>query len=212
MAKGADTRARLLDAALELFAAKGYPATTTAEIEGAAGLSPGAGGMYRHFPSKASLIHAAVQDQLSGVAALEAAQALLPLGDLRAELTLLARGALAGISQSRKVLSIIESERHELNEERSAAWDNMLQRSYRAAGELLSHILVSHGRTPPEDPRALAVVAIGSLANYVRERDLYGSEPGSIDEERLISAWVGTWMAVAESCATQPPVQEQGAS
>lgn len=44
----------LLLAGLDAFAAKGYHATTTRDISGAAGLSPAA--MYVHFPSKSDLL------------------------------------------------------------------------------------------------------------------------------------------------------------
>src|ERR1700734_2766961 len=52
----ASTRDRLLDAALTLFARQGYSATSVADIQQACGLSPGSGALYKHFPSKKSLL------------------------------------------------------------------------------------------------------------------------------------------------------------
>src|SRR5580658_4701183 len=45
-------RDRLLAAALELFAANGYAATSVADIQRASGLAPGSGALYKHFGSK----------------------------------------------------------------------------------------------------------------------------------------------------------------
>jgi AcrR family transcriptional regulator len=50
----ADTRERLLKAAAEVFAARGYDGTRVADIAAAAGVSNGA--MYAHFSSKADLL------------------------------------------------------------------------------------------------------------------------------------------------------------
>lgn len=50
----AETRSRLLAAALELAAAKGFDATTAAEIAARAGVSEMT--FFRHFPTKASVL------------------------------------------------------------------------------------------------------------------------------------------------------------
>jgi AcrR family transcriptional regulator len=50
----ADTRDRLLEAAAEVFAARGYDGTRVSDIAAAAGVSNGA--MYAHFSSKADLL------------------------------------------------------------------------------------------------------------------------------------------------------------
>jgi AcrR family transcriptional regulator len=45
-----DTRGRIEEAAIRLFAARGYNGTSTRDIAGAVGVTEGA--LYRHFPSK----------------------------------------------------------------------------------------------------------------------------------------------------------------
>src|SRR5258708_1505744 len=55
----ADTRRVLIEAATELFAAKGYEATSTPEIMEAARVSRGA--IYHHFESKAGLFAAVLE-------------------------------------------------------------------------------------------------------------------------------------------------------
>src|SRR3954452_10322451 len=55
----ASTRARLLDAALDVLTEQGYAATTTVEVAKRAGVSRGA--QLHHFPTKAELLAAAVE-------------------------------------------------------------------------------------------------------------------------------------------------------
>jgi len=48
------TKARIVDVALGLFESNGYDATTTAEIAGAAGVTPMT--FFRHFPTKSAVL------------------------------------------------------------------------------------------------------------------------------------------------------------
>jgi AcrR family transcriptional regulator len=56
------SRNRLLDAAVEVFAERGYERATIDEIAAAAGLSKGT--LYWHFPSKAALFQALLEDRI----------------------------------------------------------------------------------------------------------------------------------------------------
>ncbi|WP_262402908.1 TetR/AcrR family transcriptional regulator [Actinomadura sp. CNU-125] len=58
------TRERIVAESLRLFAERGYAATSVAEIEAAAGLSPGAGGLYRHFRSKEEVLSSAIREHI----------------------------------------------------------------------------------------------------------------------------------------------------
>ena len=57
--RGSLTRARLISAALDLFAARGYHATTTALLAERTGIAEGT--IYRHFPGKDALYSAVCQ-------------------------------------------------------------------------------------------------------------------------------------------------------
>ena len=50
------TRERIITEAMRLFAERGYRGTTVGDIEQAAGLSPRAGGLYKHFASKDEVV------------------------------------------------------------------------------------------------------------------------------------------------------------
>jgi AcrR family transcriptional regulator len=65
------TRSKLLTAALELFAARGYAATSVDAIADEAGVS--AGLLYHHFDSKAAVLNAIFEQSLSDVQATFAA-------------------------------------------------------------------------------------------------------------------------------------------
>jgi len=107
----AGTRDRIIDAAMELFSEHGYRGTSITRIEQAAGLSPGAGGIYHHFPSKEALLTAGVERQLSRLAALRDIRRLFAdLGDLHTELTIAARYVLAELDQEAQLLRLLASE------------------------------------------------------------------------------------------------------
>jgi AcrR family transcriptional regulator len=59
--KGPERRARILDAALEVFAAKGYQATVLGDIAKAAGVTRSV--LYDHFPNKRVLLLTVMQDR-----------------------------------------------------------------------------------------------------------------------------------------------------
>ncbi len=82
------THDRLLDEAMRLFGERGYDATSVAEIERSAGLTPGAGGLFHHFRNKEAVLVAAIERQLARLDAVRQIRgAIPPLGNLRAELT-----------------------------------------------------------------------------------------------------------------------------
>jgi len=61
------TRQRIIDAALRLIADRGYRGTTVGQIEEAAGLTPRAGGLYKHFASKREVLAAAMQQRSEAI-------------------------------------------------------------------------------------------------------------------------------------------------
>jgi AcrR family transcriptional regulator len=80
----AETRARLLRAAADVFAERGYDGTRVADIAAAAGVSNGA--LYAHFGSKAELLEAALRAHgRRGLADLLAADPARPVTELLLE-------------------------------------------------------------------------------------------------------------------------------
>lgn len=65
--RAASTRLALVSAARELFAERGFAATSTNDVVEAAGVTRGA--LYHHFPTKESLFEAVYEDVETGVVA-----------------------------------------------------------------------------------------------------------------------------------------------
>jgi AcrR family transcriptional regulator len=59
-----NTRERILEAAMELFAESGFSGTTISEVERRVGLAVGTGSLYRHFASKEELLQAALEREI----------------------------------------------------------------------------------------------------------------------------------------------------
>lgn len=182
-------RDRLLGEALKLFAARGYAATSVADIQQAAGLAPGSGALYKHFSSKRALLEAAVAHRIESiVAAREEYDADPPSG---VEQSVRRAGQLirTNLAQSEDLLRVMLRESDELADLNEKTWkvitDNAYQRfthELRAANRA--------GRTNVADPEATAAVAISSLTYAATLRALTGHNPGDVDDDRFFEAWV----------------------
>src|SRR5262249_60478208 len=79
--------------------------------EAAAGLTPGAGGLYHHFGSKEDVLAFGVRRHLQRLEALRDVRRVIgDLGDLRAELAVTARYFLAELDSQTALLRIVATE------------------------------------------------------------------------------------------------------
>src|SRR5712691_11296299 len=106
------TRQRLVRAALELFTARGYEATTTAAIARKAGVAEGT--IYRHFESKQHLLNELYRGAARWAVRLvrEAEGAGGAGGDPREKLRSLAHALVQGATRERAVVQLFFLERH----------------------------------------------------------------------------------------------------
>lgn len=100
----ATTRAKIVEAARDLFAERGYHAATVRDIAARAGVSPGS--LFTSFTGKAQLLQEIVNARLQGL--LDQTQAGLDRGD-KAEAVLAAMGALAYSYEARELRLLAES-------------------------------------------------------------------------------------------------------
>jgi len=183
------TSDRIVAAALELFAAQGYRGTSVGEIEAAAGLSPRSGALYKHFPSKAAVLEAAIQQRSDDVDAAESVIRLLPLGDIRAELTLLARLALAQLARERSLARIIMKEGDQFPALVSAFYERSVRRGFEQAARYWRDTYERAGVEPPAGDEAASVMLAGLV--FYRVHDfMFGRPVGEHDEEAYVQAWV----------------------
>jgi AcrR family transcriptional regulator len=177
------TRRRLLDAAADLFARKGFEATSVDDVAEAAGFSKGA--FYYNFTSKDDLLDALVTDFIGTLSSdLEHA--------LAAETTIESKLAAA-----QRLLTEHEREAHgfelELEVLVQAARDPRVRAKVAAAyakirsaiASLISEQFARAGVRPPLDPMALATIILAAGAG---QGILQAIDPDSVQPGLLPSA------------------------
>ncbi len=197
------TPERLMDAAMRLFAERGYRGTSVGEIESEAGLAPRSGALYQHFSGKEDLLEQAIERQLAAIDELGSALEMLPLGDLRAELTLMGRWNLDSLDRRRDLVRFIRREGEQLSPElRSKLYDRLVERPYEQVVEWLRSRLGDTDASEP-DLHALALIVIEPMASFRSIEWTFGAVPGDVNDERLISTWVDVCLAYARSLGLQ---------
>jgi AcrR family transcriptional regulator len=182
------TRDRIVDEAMHLFGQHGYASTSIAKIEAAAGLTPGAGGLYHHFKSKEAVLAAGIERQLVRLDALRDIRRVLgPLGDLKAELTLTARYILAELDSESELLRILASEARNRPQLLTIATEQLVSSTFTGFAAWISE---RSGRPIADDEAAaLAFFGLGSLLSSRLLRDVLGI-PAQVDDQTLIDTWV----------------------
>jgi AcrR family transcriptional regulator len=181
------TRDRILDAAMELFGQHGYKGTSITAIETAVGLTPGAGGIYRHFPSKQALLQAGIQRHLARVDALRDIRNIFgDLGDLRVELTMLARYALAELDREADLLRIVLVEARSQPELVNTAVDTLIGAAYTGfAAWLRERAKLNRKRAD-----AVTAVALGALFSNRLLRLVLGRDAITVTDDVFVATWV----------------------
>jgi len=182
------TRERIVDEAMHLFSQYGYAATSIAKIEAAAGLTPGAGGIYHHFASKESVLAAGIERQLGRLGALREIRGVLgSLGDLEAELTLTARYVLAELDSESELLRILASDVRSRPQLLTAAVEELVSSTFTGFAAWIGER--AERSIPAEEASAIATFGLGSLLSSRLLRDVLGIPP-QVDDQALVSTWV----------------------
>jgi len=182
------TRDAVVAAAMDLFGRQGYRATTIAQIESAAGLSPGAGGLYRHFRSKRALLEEGLRRQAEqgrGLAAFLDDPAGLAALPVRERLVAVARAGLRRLEEERDVNRLLVRD--------LAAFPDLLAQVREQELAAVVGSVAAWLRAQPEEPvgapdwDALASVVASAVSHYWVLRDVYdGQHPHRIDEDRFL--------------------------
>jgi AcrR family transcriptional regulator len=196
------TRDRLLDAAMELFAANGYEATSVGAIEKGAGLAPRSGALYQYFGGKEELLAAAVERKVGSLDELGGALEMLPLGDLKAELTLLARWNLRSLKE-RDALTrfVLRDAEHIPAKLRQELYERLVERPYEQVAAWVRS-RVGDAAAQVTDVYAVSLILVESMAAYNTLDAAFGRVPDDVDEERFINAWVDLAYNAIERAAT----------
>lgn len=192
------TRQRIVKEAIRLFAERGYRGTTVGEIEAAAGLAPRSGGLYKHFRSKEEVLQAAIERHVSEIEAVRSAMELMPLGDLRSELTLVARWTLHELEEEQELMRVIQKDGDQFPELVTEVHERIVNRGHQEARKLIARLVEQSGASV-RNADALAAVALSSPVAYRIEERMFGVPPGGVGEDDFIEAWVDLWVAFANS-------------
>lgn len=183
------TRERILDEAMRLFSEQGFKGTTIVQIEAAAGLAPGAGGIYHHFASKQALLNAGVERHLQRLEALrDIRHVFADLGDVQVELTVTARYILAELDRESELLRILATEAHARPKLLQEATDRLIGASVEGFANWL--MARSESKLGREEAEALACLALGSLISTRLLPGALSRAAAAADDEQLVRAWV----------------------
>lgn len=181
------TRERILDVAMDLFGQHGFKSTSIVQIEKAAGLSEGSGGIYHHFRNKQALLEAGIERHLGRLDALRDIQQILTgLADLHSELTVLGRYTLAVLDSEAALLRIVLTEARTRPDLVGSATDQLISATYSGFATWLR----DRADLTAERAEAIAVVGFGSLISSRLLRLLLDRDPVPIDDNVLVSTWV----------------------
>lgn len=188
------TRDRLLDEAMRLFGERGYGATSVAEIERSAGLTPGAGGLFHHFANKEAVLRAGIERQLARLEAVRQIRgAIPPLGDPRAELTLVARYVFLELDEEQELLRVLVSESRQRPELLTGAVDQVVRGTFEEFASLVGRWGVTE---------VGAALALGALVAFASAELLLGRAPVEADREDVIATWVELVMGLVPAAGS----------
>jgi AcrR family transcriptional regulator len=193
------TRDRLLDVGIQLIAERGYRSVTVGDIEAEAGFAARGGTLYRHFSSKAELLDTAMRRHIESVGQFDDLLVLLPLPDLRSELSLLGRWLLVRLSGEESITRIVEKESARFPHLIDAMREDLSDAGYRLA----SAYLEQRGLDQRWDSDAVAVILLGSLINLRRSTWTFGKPPNGLDDDRVLVTWVELGVALLDPAETR---------
>jgi AcrR family transcriptional regulator len=182
---------------MHLFSERGFGGTSVAQIERAAGLTPGAGGLYHHFRSKDAVLAAGVTRHLARLGALRDIRRLFTgVADLRTELTVTARYVLAELTTESVLFQVLATEARARPHLVDAAVTALVEDTYAEFADWLSESWA----VPPDRARALAAVAMGALVSH---RLMCGLFPGrlGVDDETFVATWTETFATALSTSA-----------
>lgn len=172
---------------MDLFGRQGYRATTIAQIEQAAGLSGGAGGLYRHFASKRALLEEGLDSQVQ--AGPDLADFLQPADvgrdtSLPQRLLGVARAGLRRLQCERDLNRMLLRDLADHPDLLARVRDSELRRVH--AG--LTTWLQAQTADESVDVPALAAVLMAAVSHYWIMTDVFDEHPLQVSEDRFLAA------------------------
>jgi AcrR family transcriptional regulator len=189
-----NTRERIINEAMRLFAERGFAGTSVGEIERAAGLAPRAGGLYKHFMSKQEVLEAGIERNVSEIERLRPTMETLPLGDLRAELALIGGWGLEALANEMPLVKVVQKDGDRFPELAAAFRDRIVAPAQAQGAAFVSRLLGD--ALDEHEVAAIAALARLALVGYRVEEAMFG--PREVSEDEFLEAWVDMLMAFVE--------------
>jgi AcrR family transcriptional regulator len=197
------TRERIVAEALRLFAERGYAATSVAEIEAASGLSPGAGGLYRHFRSKEEVLAAAVREHITRTSK-QISATFQAAADVKEQplVDRLRLAATIGMGKMREEADLIRVLFRDLDK-----FPNLIAEMREGIVNPLYDMIAKWLADQPEmagleeDWDAIALALGGSIVNFWLASDALHEPPQRVDEARFVDGWARLAMGLAGKTA-----------
>lgn len=185
------TRERIVAESLRLFADRGYAATSVAEIEAAAGLSPGAGGLYRHFRSKEEVLAAAVREHIAHTRA-QIDKVLIDSEEfmrhpLETRLKMACRAGLGKMREEQDLIRVLFRDLDQFPHLIGEMREGIVNPLYDGIATWLSRQPELVGAD--EDWPAIASILGGAVVNYWLANESMYEPPTRIEEKRFADAW-----------------------
>ncbi|MGH3241028.1 MAG: TetR/AcrR family transcriptional regulator [Spirillospora sp.] len=185
------TRDRIVAESLRLFADRGYTATSVAEIEAASGLSPGAGGLYRHFRSKEEVLASAIREhidrtrrQINDVLDQATAYEDRPL---ETRLRMTCQTGLAKMREEQDLIRVLFRDLDQFPNLVAEMREGIVNPLYAGIATWLAAQPEFEGAD--EDWPAVAAILGGAVVNYWLANESMYEPPIGIVEKRFVESW-----------------------
>lgn len=188
---------RLLEIAIRLFSERGFRETTVGDIEKAAGLTPRAGGFYRHFSSKEEVLVEGVRRISAEMIQELRLEDVISLKEPRAELMAIATALLSHAEIYRPFRVIIQREAHRLPALRDAARQANARLAAMDVVPWLEHALRRAGRAT-HNAREIGLIVFGPVLVYILGLDR-GDAAFGLKDDAFLETWAEHWAPWFES-------------
>ncbi|MBK3562877.1 TetR/AcrR family transcriptional regulator [Streptomyces sp. MBT62] len=170
------TRERILDAAMDVFAEKGFSGATISEVERRVGLAVGKGSLYRHFPSKEALLEAAVEREVTRLRAetTQAHMTLPPVTDPTEGRLRQYEQTLGDLRRFDRLVRLMFNEGERVPELRKAIWAALHQPV----------------QGPPHEGNAMEAVVFAALGGYHLLSTMQGRPFNGVTQDQFLRTLV----------------------
>ncbi|MGE3248981.1 MAG: TetR/AcrR family transcriptional regulator [Hyphomonadaceae bacterium] len=184
------SRDAVAEAAILLFAQRGFRETSVGDIEEAAGLTRRAGGFYRHFKSKEAVLIESVRAMARAMTAEIRLAEILAQGNVKRELLFIAEHLLAHAAQHRDLRLLLQREAHKLPALRAVLRRANMTLARQDIVPWTAHALRRAGLK--ENATTFAFLVFGPVLLYLVSIDR-GQPAFGLAEKDALDAWAAHW-------------------